>query len=75
MIEWMRSNILVQAALKIIRPITGAWAERQVSAIIRDGVALTQNQITDAKRIGVTIPERVRLRVVDHIALCLNFYR
>src|SRR3954463_14971338 len=59
--------MIIRAALKIAMPITCAWAEAQESAIIRDGVVLTLNQIADARRIGVIAPERVRLRVVDHI--------
>jgi hypothetical protein len=34
---------------------------------MRDGVALTPNQVADVRRIGVVVPEKVRLRVVDRM--------
>jgi hypothetical protein len=48
-------------------PLACAWAEKQEAVIMRDGVVLTANQILDAKQIGITAPERVRLRVVEKI--------
>jgi len=59
--------MLIRTALKIVMPMVCLWAEHQESVIIRDGVALTPNQIADARRIGIIAPERVRLRVVDRI--------
>jgi hypothetical protein len=56
-----------RTALKLVMPLACAWAEAQESVIVRDGVALTPNQIADARRIGVVAPERVRLRAVDQI--------
>src|SRR5262245_23446770 len=61
-----------RAALKLIMPLACAWAKRQESVIVREGVALTPNQIVDAKRIGVVAPERVRLKVVDQVPLPLD---
>ena len=49
-----------------------SWAEEQERVILRDGVALTESQIADAKDIGVSQPERVRLRVVDKIPVPLH---
>src|SRR6266446_9086103 len=54
---------------EILLPLTCAWAEGQERIILRDGVPLTAAQIEDAKRIGISHPERVRLRVVDEIPL------
>src|SRR5215831_4903655 len=59
--------LLNRTTLKWVMPLACAWAERQESVIMREGVALTPNQIADAKRIGVIAPEKVRLRVVDQI--------
>src|SRR5262245_46984280 len=59
--------MIYRAALKFVMPLACAWAQKQESVIIQNGVALTPNQITDAKRIGIVAPERVRLRVVDQI--------
>jgi len=50
-------------------PLACAWAEEQETVILRDGVALTPGQITDARNIGVAKPERVRLRVVEEIPM------
>jgi hypothetical protein len=50
-------------------PLACAWAEEQESIILREGVALTSSQLEDARRIGITHPERVRLRVVEEIPL------
>ena len=50
-------------------PIACAWAQEQESIILRDGVSLTASQMSDAKRIGIIYPDRVKLRVVDVIPL------
>jgi hypothetical protein len=49
-----------------------SWAEKQESAILRDGVALAGSQVSDARRIGVLHPERVRIRAVEKIPLPLH---
>ncbi len=54
---------------EILLPLACEWAEQQESAILRDGVALTQSQMDDARRIGVRQPENIRLRVVPEIPL------
>jgi len=54
---------------EILLPLACAWAQEQERTILRDGVPLTAEQMGDAKRIGIIHPERVRLRVVDEIAL------
>ncbi len=43
------------------------WVEQQEHIILKSGVALTDEQQADAKRIGVTYPERVRLLRVQAI--------
>src|SRR5689334_13214282 len=63
--------MLTRAVLKVALPTVCACAERQESLIRRDGVALTAKQITEARQIGVLAPEKVRLKVVDRIALPL----
>jgi hypothetical protein len=61
------ARVIRRAAVKLALPVVCAWAKAQESVIIREGVALTPGQIDDAKRIGIKAPEKVRLRVVDHI--------
>lgn len=64
--------MITRALLQTLMPLACAWAEKQESAIIRDGVALTASQVADARRIGVKQPERVHLRVVDEIPMPLH---
>src|SRR5262245_12950446 len=59
--------MVYRAMLKLVMPLACAWAKKQESVIMRDGVALSPNQILDAKRIGIAAPERVRLRVADQV--------
>jgi len=42
-------------------PLACAWATEQERVILQSGEALTKTQIADARRVGVTQPERVRL--------------
>ena len=50
-------------------PLACAWAEQQENLILDQGVALTDDQMADARRIGVAAPERVRLLQVEEISL------
>ncbi len=47
--------------LEMLLPLACAWAAAQEQAILQSGVALTDEQIADARRVGVMRPERVRL--------------
>ena len=59
--------MLPHGLLKLMIPLAVSWAEKQELAILRDGVALTAGLLADAHRIGISNPERVRLRAVDEI--------
>jgi len=59
--------MITQDQFKALLPLACAWAEDQERAILRDGVALSPTQISDAMMIGVTHPERVRLLNVARI--------
>lgn len=48
-------------------PLALDWASAQEARILRDGVPLSAQQISDAKRAGVAQPECVRLLQVDAI--------
>jgi hypothetical protein len=51
---------------EILLPLACVWSAEQERTILESGVALTESQLTDARRVGVTHPERVRLlRVVQ----------
>jgi hypothetical protein len=49
--------------------MASAWVLSQERLILGRGVPLTASQLADAKLVGVTYPERVRLLCVDEIPL------
>jgi hypothetical protein len=68
--------MITQEQFRVLLPIACEWAEEQESIILRYGVPLSTVQITDAVKIGVAYPEKVRLLKVTripvpgHHALC-----
>jgi hypothetical protein len=64
--------MITHAMFKLLLPLACAWAQRQESAILRHGIALTPAQLIDAHKIGVKRPERIRIRVVEEIRLPLH---
>lgn len=50
-----------------ILPLACDWAEEQECFILQSGVTLTESQLVDARLVGVTQPERVRLLCVNKI--------
>lgn len=61
--------MIPHSLFKLLLPLACSWAEQQERIIVRDGVALTDGQMADARRIGIVQPERVRLRVVERIPI------
>ena len=53
--------------LEILLPLATGWALEQEQRILRDGVSLSDLEISDACQIGVKQPERVRLLQVETI--------
>jgi hypothetical protein len=53
----------------MLLPLAVRWAEEQEAVILREGVPLTENLLKDARQIGVSQPEKVRLRVVETVPL------
>ena len=49
---------------KRLLPLACAWVEENERVILRDGFALTDAELADARKIGVIRPERVRLMTV-----------
>jgi hypothetical protein len=59
-------SIITPQQFEMLLPLACAWAEEQERAIVQSGVALSERQLADARRVGVAQPERVRLlRVVQ----------
>src|SRR2546428_5329832 len=48
-------------------PLAAKWASEQEQCILREGVPLSEEEIADAKAVGVKEPDRVRLLQVDAI--------
>lgn len=48
-------------------PLAAEWATQQERRVLCEGVPLSENELADAKAIGVRNPERVRLLRVDSI--------
>jgi hypothetical protein len=58
--------VITPQQLEALLPLAGEWAAEQERTILQSGVPLTEAQLADARKIGVTHPERVRLlRVVQ----------
>lgn len=50
-------------------PLAASWAQEQEAVICREGVPLTQDQIEQARALGIAHPEKVRLLYVENIPL------
>jgi len=60
-----RKSVLDQ--FETLLPLAAEWAAEEEARILREGVPLAEQEIIDAKVIGVREPERVRLLQVDSI--------
>jgi hypothetical protein len=54
-----RESLLAQ--FEMLLPLAAAWATEEEQKIVREGVALSAEEIGDARAIAVTEPDRVRL--------------
>ena len=59
--------MITQQQLELLLPLACAWALDNETAILEAGVALNASQLADARLVGVTEPERVRLLRVPEI--------
>jgi hypothetical protein len=62
-------SIITPQEFEMLLPLACAWAAEQERTILESGVALTTPQLADARRVGVALPERVRLLRVVQIPL------
>ncbi len=58
---------MTQQQFEMLLPLAETWAAEQECIILRTGVPLTESQIADARQVGVTHPDRVRLLQVTEI--------
>jgi len=59
--------MITQEQFDFLLPLAVAWAEEQEGNILRNGVPLTEPQMSDARTLGVSQPERIRLMKVATI--------
>ncbi|MGC4043067.1 MAG: hypothetical protein QM758_04620 [Armatimonas sp.] len=55
--------------LEELLPLVVAWVEREEARILAEGVPLTETQLADARAMGVTHPECVRVLQVPKIPM------
>jgi hypothetical protein len=60
-------NGVLQSQFEVLLPLAANWATEQEQRILREGVPLSQREISDARAVGVKEPERVRLLPVEAI--------
>lgn len=62
-------RLLVRLALPSLVPVAAVWVERQQRRILAEGLPLSPAQLTDARALGVSQPERVRVLALPRIPL------
>ena len=66
-LSWAMDRQTLIAKFGALLPLAAEWAAAQEERILREGVPLSELEITDAKAAGVQAPERVRLLSVESI--------
>jgi len=59
--------MITQEQFEVLLPVAVAWAEEQEGIILRNGVPLTEPQMSDARTLGISQPDRIRLMNVATI--------
>ena len=57
----------IVSQLETLLPLATAWAGEMQGRILREGVPLSEPEISDARTVGVHEPQRIRLLRVDAI--------
>ncbi len=63
----MTSNLL--SLLPSLLPAAVVWAESMAELVIRNGSALTEQGLSDASAVGVAMPERIHIAIVDTLPM------
>lgn len=66
----LRAGVQTQpplAQLEVLLPLAVQWAAEQQERILREGVPLSMRELSDALKVGVKDPERIRLLQVEII--------
>jgi hypothetical protein len=56
------------AQFEVLLPLAATWATEQERKILREGIALSEQEVADATAVGVKERQRVRLLQVETIA-------
>jgi hypothetical protein len=56
------------AQFEVMLPLAAIWATEQERKILREGIALSEQEVADAKAVGVKERQRVRLLQIETIA-------
>lgn len=59
--------LIERTLVELALPLACAWVRREERAILRAGAPLNEMQLSDAQRIGVAAPERIRICEVETI--------
>ena len=65
----MKQTSLTTEEFEQLLPLAATWAEEQESQILAHGQPLTTQQLSDARTMGVSQPERVRLLIIPQIPM------
>ncbi len=60
---------ITQEQYRALLPLACEWAEDQERLILQNGICLTHSQMEDAKLVGVSNPEKVKLLEIPYIPL------
>lgn len=60
---------LMVRLLPFVLPLASSWVRYHERRILRLGIPLSAEEISDASRMGVTYPEKIRLLKVDQIPM------
>lgn len=59
----------LSSLLPSLLPGAVAWAESMAEAVIRNGSTLTEQGLSDARAVGVAMPDRIRVAIVRSLPL------
>jgi hypothetical protein len=63
----MKDRDALLAEFATLLPLAGQWAAEEEQRVLREGVPLNEQEMSDASKLGVREPERVRLLRVESI--------
>jgi hypothetical protein len=65
----MKDRQSLIAEFEMLLPLAAQWAAEEEQSILREGIPLAAEELSDARAIGVNQPERVRLLRVESVPM------